>query len=544
METSVKINILIVDDKPANLISLEAVLAEPGVNIVKAGSGNEALALILEYDFALVLLDVQMPDMDGFETAELMRGNKKTRHVPIIFVTAASKEARHIFRGYESGAVDYIFKPLEPRILKNKVRVFMDLYRQKMLIENKNAELAAANRKILDQQSALVEEERLKVLLKIAGAAAHEINLPLTMLLGHIEILCRARDDHGKIKELLPGIQKACGEMSDIIKKIQHIGHDGRPGNGAGTDLTALDRDVDLLAVEDSDLFFNLIAAYFKKNENIKLSRAKTIKETLARLARAKPDLILLDYELPDGTGLELLEKLGSKRADIPVVAITGMGNEEIASSFLKAGAYDYLAKSSISRASLFQAVGAALGRFGMKKEFDRSIRKMAEMSTRDQLTGLYNRRYMTEVLDREFERSRRYGTDLSCLLLDLDFFKRVNDQYGHPCGDFVLQEFSRRLLANKRHSDYVCRYGGEEFIMLLPQVDIQGALRVAEKIRGHCSGEPYEFETHRLGISVSIGAASVEGHGVETAEDLVKYSDKGLYKAKASGRNCVKTHR
>ena len=120
-----QINILIVDDRPENLISLEALLEDFDANIIKAASGKEALGLTLEYDFALILLDVQMPDMDGFETAELLRGSVKTNHVPIIFVTAISKDQYHMFKGYESGAVDYLFKPLNPDVLKNKINIFL-----------------------------------------------------------------------------------------------------------------------------------------------------------------------------------------------------------------------------------------------------------------------------------------------------------------------------------------------------------------------------------------------------------------------------------
>jgi len=129
-----KINILLVDDKQENLISLEALLENPDLNIIKTTSANKALSLMLEYDFALVLLDVQMPEMDGFEMAELMRGSEKTKYVPIIFVTAISKEQKNVFKGYESGAVDYLFKPLDPDILKGKVNVFIELHRQKKLL--------------------------------------------------------------------------------------------------------------------------------------------------------------------------------------------------------------------------------------------------------------------------------------------------------------------------------------------------------------------------------------------------------------------------
>ncbi len=131
-------HVLIVDDKPENLMVLEVLLEGMECNVVKATSGNEALGLMLEYNFALVLLDVQMPDMDGFETAELMRGSERTRYIPIIFVTAISKEKISIFKGYEVGAVDYLFKPIEPIILKSKVKIFIELSTQKKLLEEQS----------------------------------------------------------------------------------------------------------------------------------------------------------------------------------------------------------------------------------------------------------------------------------------------------------------------------------------------------------------------------------------------------------------------
>ncbi|HDP99688.1 MAG TPA: response regulator, partial [bacterium] len=191
MNDNEKANILLVDDKPENLLALETILDDENVELFKANSGNQALALILEHDFALTLLDVQMPNMDGFETAELMRGNKKTRHIPIIFVTAINKEQKYIFKGYEAGAVDYLFKPLEPEILKSKVKVFLDLYNQKKLIkkqalelEHKVTELNAAflelqkKEKILHQQAeelAAINQD----LKEFAYIVSHDLKAPL-----------------------------------------------------------------------------------------------------------------------------------------------------------------------------------------------------------------------------------------------------------------------------------------------------------------------------------------------------------------------------
>ncbi len=141
MNDSEKINILIVDDKLANIFALSEALSNSDLNIFEVTSGNEALALALKHDFALILMDVQMPEMDGFETAELLRGMKETTNIPIIFVTAINKEEKYVFKGYDIGAVDYLFKPVNLDILNTKVRVFVDLYRQKKIIEKQASSL-------------------------------------------------------------------------------------------------------------------------------------------------------------------------------------------------------------------------------------------------------------------------------------------------------------------------------------------------------------------------------------------------------------------
>ncbi len=162
---SSKTNVLIVDDRPENLLSLEAMLEDSEINIFSALSGNEALSMLLKHDFALVFLDVQMPEMNGFEVAELMRARMQTRTIPIIFVTAINKDQEHIFKGYESGAVDYICKPiLEPRVLQSKMKIFCQLHEQKSLIEKQVEELNSKNT-LLEKQ--LAEIKTLRSILPI-----------------------------------------------------------------------------------------------------------------------------------------------------------------------------------------------------------------------------------------------------------------------------------------------------------------------------------------------------------------------------------------
>lgn len=138
--------VLIVDDTPENLVALEVVLEDVDCDLVSANSGNDALAKMLKREFALVLLDVQMPVMDGFEVAELMRANKRTANIPIIFVTANSRDDRNVKRGYQSGAVDYLFKPIDPMMLRSKVEFFLTLDRQKRRLEAKLARARASEK--------------------------------------------------------------------------------------------------------------------------------------------------------------------------------------------------------------------------------------------------------------------------------------------------------------------------------------------------------------------------------------------------------------
>lgn len=150
------IDILIVDDERVNLILLEGILKKLGdVNIISASSGQEALELLLKHDVAVVLLDIMMPDMDGFQVAEIMRGNSETQHVPIIFVTAINKEQRHVFKGYELGAVDYLFKPVEPDILKSKVKVFVELHRKRRSLQETKMQLEDTVSQLQKSQEAL-----------------------------------------------------------------------------------------------------------------------------------------------------------------------------------------------------------------------------------------------------------------------------------------------------------------------------------------------------------------------------------------------------
>ena len=197
------VNVLIVDDLPDNLLALEAVIRLDGRTVFQASSGEEALALLLAHEFALAILDVQMPGMNGFELAELMRGTEKTRHIPIVFVTAAGKESNFAFKGYESGAVDFLYKPLDVQAVQSKVNVFVLLYRQRLetrrqvlALEKSRQEQEALLANLQTTQMAL--EKSLKLRDEFMSVVAHELRTPLNTLFMDVQMR-KMLLDRGKI---------------------------------------------------------------------------------------------------------------------------------------------------------------------------------------------------------------------------------------------------------------------------------------------------------------------------------------------------------
>lgn len=255
---------------------------------------------------------------------------------------------------------------------------------------------------------------------------------------------------------------------------------------------------------------------------------------------RGAPDVLLLDIEMPGLDGHQVLAQLKADPAvrDIPVVFLTNRSGMTDVVAGLDGGAHDYL-KKPFEAPELVARVAAAAH---VKKLQDQLRQRNVELDLvgrTDALTGLYNRRHLEEECGRQQSIARRHGDPLGLILLDIDHFKNVNDSYGHPAGDLVLREFARRLAGQIRVGDVAGRWGGEEFLVVLPRTGPDGVLGVGERIRLAVSATPMSAAGQDITVTVSGGCAVGP---LDSVEALVAEADARLYRAKAAGRDRIAT--
>ena len=251
-------------------------------------------------------------------------------------------------------------------------------------------------------------------------------------------------------------------------------------------------------------------------------------------------DIVLVDHCLPDFSGKQLLKWIRHAKPALPVVMLTGHGDERLAVDVMKAGAYDYLNKETLNVETLHHVLRSVLERARLQERVRKATERLEEWAIRDGLTGLYNHRHFQEVFHNEFARAVRYGQALTCIMLDLDRFKHINDTHGHPFGDEVLCRVARTLGEAARKFDIVARYGGEEFVALLPNTDVDGAVHVAQRMRERVSGLHFESAGCTVPVTISAGVATNADRLAQDERGLLEQADRALYRAKRGGRDIV----
>ncbi|ABQ36772.1 response regulator receiver modulated diguanylate cyclase [Bradyrhizobium sp. BTAi1] len=443
-----------VDDVPANVKLLEARLSAEYFDVLTASNGAEALQICQRAECDIILLDVMMPDMDGFEVCRRLKSNPATHFIPVVMVTALDSPSDRV-RGLEAGADDFLTKPVSDVVLIARVR---SLTRLKMM----------------------TDELRMRALTSLEiGVQAPERN---------------AVADTGKGGRILL--------VDDRPSSYERLGP-----------MLAAEHSVDV-EPNPSEAVFNA--------------------------AEGNYDLVIVSLDLDDFDGLRLCSQLRSleRTRHVPILAIAEAENNTRLLRGLEIGVNDYLLRP-VDKNELMARARTQIRKRRYTDHLRDNVQNSIEMAITDALTGLHNRRYMETHLATLADQAASRGKPLALMMLDIDYFKAINDTYGHDAGDDVLREFAMRVRKSIRGIDLACRYGGEEFVIVMPETDLHVAGMVAERLRRSVANEPFAVHKgeKRIEVTTSIGISTLEQKG-EPIADVMKRADTALYRAKNDGRN------
>jgi two-component system cell cycle response regulator len=453
--------VLIVDDILPNVKLLEAKLSGEYFDVITALSGAEGIQKAETLSPDIILLDVMMPGMDGFECCQLLKSNPLTSHIPIVMVTALT-DATDRVRGLEAGADDFLSKPVNDVALMARVR---SLVRLKMTVDEwRVRENTATQFGLIGKQATILNEsyERAKVLV----------------------------------------IEDKAFESEKFVETLKH------------------DEDI-VMPVRSGE-------------QGIALAQQNNF------------DIITVSLNLATEDGLRLCSHLRSneRTRSIPILIIGEETDMKRIAVGLEIGAYDYILRP-IDRNELLARVRTQVRRKRYQDRLKANYEVSLSLALTDTLTGLYNRRYLMVHLEKLLKKNADAKKSLCVLMIDIDHFKQINDTHGHSVGDETLKIFSERVLQRLRSFDLVARIGGEEFIVVLPDINMDMAIQVAERLRKGICSEPFKVGTPSapldIDVSISVGAMLINmGQGDITIEQVLKRVDEEVYKAKNSGRNCV----
>lgn len=452
--------VLIVDDDDFSAALLSARLEEDYYDVEIARTGPEALEFLTHSTVDVILLDVVMPGMDGFEVCRRVKADPATQTIPVVMVTALDQPADRV-RGLEAGADDFLTKPFNAIALLTRV---------KSLVRLKHT---------LDE-------------LELRVGTAREIN-------------SRTERDNMSLPD---------------------------------TRTRADDDPEHVLLIDDNPTSGPMIREMMPG----RIELAPDTRDALMLAATGDYDLVIVSLALGTTDGLRLVSQLRTleRTRAVPILVIIGPDDETRLLRALDLGANDYLMRP-VDGNELAARVRTQVRRKRYSDRLRFVLQKTIELAVTDPLTGLFNRRYLDRHLPALVSDSQRRRTPLAALMIDIDFFKQVNDVYGHDGGDAVLTEMSRRIRAGLRGLDLCCRYGGEEFVVVLPDSDAVQAAAVAERLRTRITESPFSLGPGRgaVPVTISIGIAAI-GPDQATPEALLKRADQALYEAKRSGRNRV----
>jgi two-component system cell cycle response regulator len=439
--------VLLVDDLELNRKLLAESLSQEYYEVMQATNGAEALAAAVAHQPDVILLDVMMPGMDGYEVCRRLKEDPATGHIPVVFLSALDERIDRL-RGLELGAEDFLSKPFDTLQLLARMR---SLRRMKTILDE-----------------------------------------------------LRGREASGRRIGVIEGAER------------RDAGIGGR-----------------VLVIDDSARQARQIAAALQGAHEVFFADAQGLSGL---------DLVIISLASKSFDALRVVAHLGAQEAfrHLPILVACDADDGVRALRALDLGAQDLIHRP-IDVDELQARVRTLVARKRSIDAMRASLDKSMELAVTDQLTGLYNRRYLMGQLQALSHRALRGGEPVSLIIADIDHFKKINDTHGHGVGDEVLKEFAARLASNFRPVDIACRFGGEEFVIVMPATRGDYACLVADRLRRHVAGAPFTAEggAKRLDVTVSLGVVATEGPH-DTADVLLRRADEALYQAKEQGRNRV----
>lgn len=554
-----KPKILVVDDIRANLVAMHRLLGRLDCDVIEASSGNEALALCIDHDFAVVLLDVDMPGMDGYEVARFLKEEPSTKNIPIIYVTATYEDQEHRLLGYEVGAVDYIQKPVDDIILLSKVGIFLDLYNNRQLARRELARSEAMRLATLESEKRFrqaLTDAPIPIMLHAENGEVVLLNRMWTELTGYTQgeiatikdWLVKAYDESTvdewelEIKRCFSeGDWHSLAEHKLLAASGSYLIWDFRTAPLAqlpdGRRL-AITMALDITERKRAEEEMRLASLVFRNS-----SEGMTITDADATIISVNPAFSALTGYAPDeviGKNPRILKSgrhdAGFYEAMWRDINNTGHWQGEIWNRRKNGEVYaELLIINTIYHDNGMPHRRVALFSDITQRKKDEEL--IWQQANYDSLTGLPNRRMFYDRLQQEINKAQRSGLPLVLIFLDLDRFKEVNDTLGHDMGDNLLKQVSQRLLGCVRSYDTVARLGGDEFTIVMGELnEMDSVERVAQDILQKLS-EPFPLGDEVFQTSVSIGITLYPKDG-ETLEELLKNADQAMYAAKQQGRN------
>jgi two-component system cell cycle response regulator len=583
--------ILVVEDHPLNMKLVRSLLQLSGYQVLEAKNAETAIQMAISHLPDLILMDIQLPGMDGLEATRIIKCRKESENIPVIALTSYAMPGDEE-KARESFCSGYITKPIDTRKFIGTIQQYLDP--RPVLKEPESAKGSSSKPRIL-----IVDDDPLNIKLLAAKLPADQFET-LTASNGQMAIQKVLRDVpdlvlldimmpgmdgfsisrwikgnpateeipiilitaleglENKIKGLEAGADEFLNKPVNSIELLARINsllrlkqyrerlflrHQSEqsflgpgPGQEKGGAVLPLQK---LLLVDDNEKDLQILRSCLA-GDPYKIEQVNTGEAALDRIQKEPFDLILLDVLLPGIDGFEVCRQLkGMKQTrEVQVILITCLSELENKIKGIELGADDYLMKP-INARELKARVKVLLNKKKCLDELRTDFEKTLNLSINDGLTGLYNQTYFKKFIEQELKRATRQKYPVSLIILDIDNFKQINDSLGHPAGDQILSELGSLIKKNIREIDFPARYGGDEFVVVLPYSSKEETISIARRLMKSVESRPDRQEdlTNQGKLTLSMGIAFFPQQGT-TMTELIRNADLALYQAKRLGKN------